>query len=195
MGECVKCGHRNVAGATACAQCTWPFSREAWTSTKQRIRRVTLDTGCVNAKGLDADLNTLEQWAASGCLELQRSGAMLQELSGEARVAKAKSLPPHPGLFTLGVSALGGPDVLAGPDLPKELEQILFPTAHPLTDNQRYDVEHLRLHVRTGGDVFVTLNPNDFITRGRHETLRSFGIWVLSPDELVGLLRELYGWQ
>ena len=118
MGECVKCGHRNGAGATACVQCTWPFSREAWTSTKQRIRRVTLDTGCVNAKGLDADLNTLEQWAASGCLELQRSGAMLQELSGEARVAKAKSLPPHPGLFTLGVSALGGPDVLAGAELP-----------------------------------------------------------------------------
>ena len=94
-----------------------------------------------------------------------------------------------------GRSALGGPDVLAGPDLPGELRQILFPTASPLTENQRNDVEHLRLHVRTGGDVFVTLNPNDFITRGRHEMLRSFGIWVLSPGELVGLLKESYGWQ
>ena len=119
---------------------------------------------------------------------------MLGELAGEPRVAKARSLAPHPGLFTLG-SSVGGPGVLAGPDLPGELQQILFPTANPLTENQRYDVEHLRLHVRTGGDVFATLNPNDFITRGRQETLRSFGIWVLSPSALVGLLTELYGWR
>lgn len=131
---------------------------------------MTLDTGCVNAKGLDADLNTLERWAA---------GVMLTELSGKARVAKAKSLPPHPDLFTLDVSAsaLDALDVLAGPDLPKELRQILFPTAHALTDRQRYDVEHLRLHVRTGGDVFVTLNSNDFVKRGRQKTLHLFGGW------------------
>jgi hypothetical protein len=119
---------------------------------------------------------------------------MLGELAGEARVVKARSRAPHPGLFTLGSSILGGPGVLAGPDLPSELQEILFPTAKSLTENQRYDVEHLRLHVRTGGDVFVTHNPNDFITRGRQETLRSFGIWALSPSELVGLLTELYGW-
>lgn len=195
MGECVKCGHRSSPGADACGQCTWPFTRDAWGSSKLRIRRVTLDTGCVNAKGLDPDLNTLERWAAAQYLELQRSDAMLGELTGEARVAKARSLAPHPGLFTLGSSALDGPDILAGPDLSGELQQILFPTASPLTENQRNDVEHLRLHVRTGGDVFVTLNPNDFITRGRQETLRSFGIWVLSPSELVGLLTELYGWR
>ncbi|MGH8831860.1 MAG: hypothetical protein ACREXV_12315 [Polaromonas sp.] len=149
----------------------------------------------MNAKGRDPDLNTLERWAATGSLELQRSEAMLRELAGEARVEKAQRLASHPELFTLGSSILGGPDVLAGPDLPDELQQILFPTAKPLTDNQRHDVEHLRLHVRTGGDIFVTLNPNDFITRGRQETLRSFGIWVLSPKELVGLLSEIYGWQ
>lgn len=120
---------------------------------------------------------------------------MLGELAGEARVAKARSLAPHPGVFILDHSTLGGPDVLAGPDLPGALQQILFPTANPLTENQRYDVEHLRLHVRTGGDVFVTRNPNDFITRGRQEMLRSFGIWVLAPPELVGLLTELYGWR
>ena len=120
---------------------------------------------------------------------------MLKELSGGARVAKAKSLEPHPGLFTFGVSSWGGPDVLAGPDLPSELQQIHFPSAHPLTEDQRYDVEHLRLHVRCGGDVFVTLNTNDFITRGRQETLRSFGIWVLSPRDLVALLLEVYGWR
>jgi hypothetical protein len=118
---------------------------------------------------------------------------MLRELAGRGRIVKAQSLGPHPGLFTLGQS-LGGPGVLAGPDLADELQQILFPTANPLTENQRHDVEHLRLHVRTGGDVFATLNHNDFITRGRQEALRSFGIWVLSPGDLVGLLADLYQW-
>jgi hypothetical protein len=153
-----------------------------------------LDTGCVNAKGLDPDLNTLERWAAAGHLELQRSNAMLGEITGAPRVTKARRFPQHPRLFTLGPSALGGPGVLAGPDLADKFQQILFPTANPLTQNQRYDVEHLRLHVRTGGDAFVTMNPNDFITRGRQETLRSFGVWVLSPGDLVRLLIELYGW-
>ena len=195
MSECVKCGHRNITNATACDQCTWPFSRDAWKTSRLRIRRVTLDTGCLNARERDPNLNTLERWAATGFLELQRSEAMLSELAGKARVEKAQRLARHPGLFTLGSSILGGPDVLAGPDLPDELQQILFPTARPLTDNQRHDIEHLRLHVQTGGDIFVTLNANDFITRGRQETLRSFGIWVLPPKELVGLLSELYGWQ
>ena len=195
MPECVKCGHRNTTDSPACAECTWPFTRDAWEASKLRIHRITLDTGCVNAKGRNLDLNTLEHWAAVGQLELQRSDAMLTEITGHARVAKAQSLPPHPGLFTLGRSGLGGPDVLAGPDLSEELQRILFPTANPLTENQRSDVEHLRLHVRTGGDAFVTLNPNDFITRGRQETLRSFGVWVLSPGDMVDLLVELYGWQ
>jgi len=61
---------------------------------------VTLDTGCVNARGLDPDLNTLERWAATGSLELQRSEAMLSELAGKARVEKAERLGRQPGLFT-----------------------------------------------------------------------------------------------
>jgi hypothetical protein len=189
----VKCGNDNPLQADACSACTWPLALSGWKSTT-RHRRVTLDTGCVNAKGRDADLNTLERWNVAGLIELQRSEAMLDELEGEARVAKARALQPHPGLFTLDVSVLDGPDVLAGPDMPIELEEILFPTVSPLTDNQRHDIEHLRLHVRTGGDVFVTHNRNDFITRGRQEELRSHGIWVMSPSELVGLLTELCGW-
>lgn len=194
MASCVRCGFENQANVENCGQCTWPFARSAWLSTTRKIRRLTLDTGCINAKGRDPDLNTLEKWQASGDLELQRSSAMLAELKGADRIAKANSLGPHPNLFTVGSSAIGGADVLAGPDLPHELQQVLFPTANPLTENQRNDIEHLRQHVRTGGDVFVTHNPNDFITRGRQETLASCGVWVLSPSEVVTLLRDLYGW-
>lgn len=192
--ECVRCGANNSLTATTCGRCTWPLAWSGWSSTTVRIKRITLDTGCINLKQKNDDLNTLERWAGEGRLELQRSPAMLQELTGDARVAKAQTLEPQPSLFTLGVSALGGGDVLAGPDLPQELKQILFPTAASLTDNQRQDVEHLRLHVRTGGHVFVTLNPNDFITRGRQDTLASFGVWVMSPQQMVQLLRQLYRW-
>lgn len=193
--ECVKCGHHNKKGAAACAGCTWPFSREAWKTTSLRPRRVTLDTGCINAKGRNRDLNILESWAQTGQIELQRTDTMLKELKGRHRVQKASSLAPQPELFTLDASVLGGPDVLAGPDMSEELRRILFPTASALTANQERDVEHLFHHVRTGGDLFVTLNLNDFITHGRQDALRLVGIWVVTPPQAVELLKEVHGWQ
>jgi len=194
MAECVKCGSDIPTGAAGCSSCTWPFSIEAWPQSSLKIHRLTLDTGCINAKGKNEALNVLERWAQEGLLELQRSDAMLEEIEGEARVAKAEAMAEHPGLFILDQSVLDGPDVLAGPDLEADLQGLLFPTAHPLTDNQSNDVEHLRLHVLTGGDVFVTLNRNDFITRGRQEALRACGIWVMQPPEIVELLKNLYKW-
>lgn len=194
MPECVKCGQHNPRSIAACARCTWPLIGSAWLSTTFIIRRISLDTGCVNAKGKDPSLNTLEQWASFGYLQLQRSDVMLQELIGDARVTKAQSIETHPGLFILGASMLDGPDVLASPDLRNDLRRILFPTANPLTSNQVNDIEHLRLHVQTGGDAFVTLNINDFITRGRQTALAAIGIWVFTPKEIVTLLMKLYNW-
>ncbi len=194
MPECAKCGYTNSANAQACIKCTWPFNQNAWTSTTLKIRRITLDTSCINAKGRNPDLNILERWEKAGHLDLQRSDVMLKELVGEERIAKAKLLGTLPELFSFP-GLLSGSAVLAGPDLHRELQNILFPTAKLLTENQLFDVEHLRLHVRMGGDVFVTLNSNDFITRGRQDVLASFGVWVLSPAEVVSLLRDLYGWQ
>ncbi len=195
MTRCVKCGIEILTDVRSCSACTWPFSLDAWPETSIQIHRITLDTGCINAKGRNKWLNTLERWAARGLLELQRSDAMLTELSGDERVAKAESIPQHPRLFVLDSSTLHEPEVLAGPDLWPELREELFPTAHPMTSNQVHDIEHLRTHIRTGGDVFVTLNPNDFIKRGRQERMRACGIWVMWPKEIVDLLHSLYGWQ
>jgi hypothetical protein len=194
MQKCVKCGAGISVGSTRCSSCTWPFSPEAWRHSALPIRRITLDTGCINAKRKNEALNTLERWADEGRLRLQRSDVMLGELEGDARVQKAVALDEHPGLFSPEESVLDGPNVLAGPDMRTELQHVLFPTAWPLTSNQRHDVEHLRLHVLTGGDAFVTLNSNDFISRGRQELLRVCGIWVLQPPELVALLKNLYEW-
>lgn len=192
--ECVKCGEQNVGGVESCAQCTWPSALPAWKSTSFWIRRITVDTGSIHAKGQTPELNTLERWEAEGKIELQRSDAILQELRGEVRAMKAQSVRAQPGLFSLDPGVLEGSDVLAGPDLRSELEEILFPDAQPLTDSQVHDVEHLRRHVLAGSDVFVTLNVNDFVLRGRSEELRARGIWVLTPTELVTLLSELYEW-
>ena len=192
--HCVRCGGDNRLGAAACTDCRWPFTLEAWADVERPPYRITLDTSCINARRQNQDLNVTELWAQQGRLALQRSDAMLGEIKGEARVSKAAAMPPHPGLFTLGVSTLGGPGVLAGPDMGPELEAILFPTSATLTSNQRQDVEHLRKHIQTGGDVFVTLNPNDFIIRGRQERFRSVGIWVMSPAELVSLLKSAFRW-
>lgn len=139
--ECMKCGHRNPKGAAACEKCTWPFSRDAWKRTTYLPCRITLDTGCINAKGQDGDLNTLENWAKAGRVEFQRTDAMLKELKGPRRIQKASSLPRQPNLFTLGMSVLGGGDVLAGPEITEDVRRIIFPTARPLTENQQRDVE------------------------------------------------------
>ena len=119
---------------------------------------------------------------------------MLSELQGGGRISKAGTLGDHPGLFTVGLSRVGGPDVIAGPDLREELRQLLFPTSAVLTRNQEHDIEHLRQHIQTGGDVFVTLNRRDFIIRGRQGALRRTGVWVMTPGELVSLLRDHFGW-
>ncbi len=140
-------------------------------------------------------LNTLEKWGSQGLLHIERSSVFLQELKGPAdRMAKGKAIPEHPGLFTLGTSALGGSDVLAGPDIGTHLKQILFSKVPTLTPNQQNDVEHLRQHVRTGRDIFVTLDTNDFIKQNKQVTLTQLGIWVFTPAEAVAHLKRLYGW-
>jgi len=196
MIECVKCGHHNSLDAPACVRCTWPFTTDAWASTDRfRIKRVTIDTNCINSKREDIDLNTLEKWSTEGLLTLQRADVLLKELKGsDQRVAKGKSFDEHPELFRIGISALGSGHVLAGPDMQDQIRRILFPTTRTLTVNQENDVEHLRQHIQTGGDAFITKNTKDFINNGKQERLAYFGIWVLTPTELVTLLRRLYQW-
>jgi hypothetical protein len=196
MRECVKCGRYLSPDLNACPFCTWPLSIDAWLTTERfRIKRITVDTNCVNSKQKDEYLNTLERWENEGRLTLQRSNVFLEELKGpEQRTTKGQSIQAHPGLFTLDISVLDGGDVLAGPDLEEPLQQILFPTTKNRNKNQNYDVEHLRQHIRTGGDVFLTMNTSDFIKHGKQAMLSRLGIWVFTPQELVELLRRLYGY-
>jgi len=121
---------------------------------------------------------------------------MFNELArpgGEKYVEKASAFEDHPPLFILGSSFLDSGAVLAGPDWWFSLKSILFPRPQ-ISHRQNSDIQHLRQHIRTGGDVFVTLNTKDFIKHGKQEELQSLGVWVFHPNELVPFLQNLYGW-
>lgn len=164
----------------------------AWADTDLVIKRVTIDTGCINQLQKDDDLNTLEHWEKEGHITLQRSDALLAELKGRPRIEKAELIEPLPPVWVLGTSGLGIDTRLAGPDMTELARKIMFPTTDILTGKQNYNVEHLQAHVLTGGDVFVTKNPNDFLVRRKKESLMSLGIWVFQPADLVELLHDLY---
>lgn len=184
--NCIRCGLEVVDGS--CRGCTWPYTPAAWALWDRSRRpcfRITLDTGCVNARQKIADLNQLEAWSKAGRISLQRSGVLLEELKGRRRIIKAQSLNPQPSLWTLGRSSLG-PDehaVLAA-QMPSEdtLTKILFPTTRHLTAGHRRDAQHLQWHVHTGGDLFVTRDL-DFLRQ--NQKLYQIGIWVFAPAEAV----------
>lgn len=194
--ECVKCGKINPFGSPACIKCSWPFSPEAWKSTSHKIESITIDTGCINVKQMNNNLNKLEAWASEKKIIITRSHTMMKELTGKDRKNKAVSVNEHPEVWSLGsaTSKLGINTNIAGPDMTEPLKRIMFPTTQIVNVNQAYDIEHLQSHLHSGGDVFVTLNPQDFILRGKKEKLSSLGIWAFNPDELVDFLNTLYGW-
>ena len=156
-----------------------------WDRSRRHNFRITLDTGCVNARQMDADLNQLETWNKAGRISLQRSRVLLEELQGQQRIAKAHSFNPQPPLWTLDRSSLGpGEQAVLAARMPEEdvLTRILFPTTRGLTAGHRRDAQHLQWHVHTGGDLFVT-RDGDFLRH--HQELYHIGFWVFRPAEAV----------
>jgi hypothetical protein len=120
----------------------------------------------------------------------------MAELKGLGRIRKGQQIEQHPRVFGFGVprsSGLGDPGyVLAGSLVPLDvLRAALFPTTSmkALTTNQQRDLEHIQDHLRTGGDVFVHLNPTDFCRHGRREALYRMGVWASTPIEAVDHLK------
>src|SRR5438034_7831769 len=116
-GDCVRCGHRNVQDVEACHDCGWPFTLGAWQGSRFLLRRLSLDTNCVNALQKVPDLNVLEHWANLGRIVLERSDAFLDELKGMLRRQKAETIAAHQLVWRLGIvgaSELGVNTFLAG---------------------------------------------------------------------------------
>lgn len=194
MIKCIKCGTSKSEPSNVCPACTWPTSYKGWDLTKLKVKRITFDVCCVNSLEKDEALNIIEKWSKQGLVEVQKAHVFMGELKGEKRIKKGCKISNHPNVAILGNVTLGGLDVLGGPDMKDEIREMLFPTTKEPTKKQINDVQHLREHVETGGDIFVTFD-NHFIKNGKQESLRQFGIWVFKPKETVEFLKKCYSWQ
>lgn len=194
LHACVKCGHVNSDDAQKCADCEWPLVLTAWKSSRFTIRRITVDTCCINARQHDEAMNRLERWDAQGKLVLERTPAMTRELKGSGRIEKSARLASQQPVWVLGASTLGRDTFPAGPDRGEALVRELFPDARKMISNDYEDAEHLRMHVIHGADAFVTNDKRAFLLGGRQEYQRRMGVWIFQPPELVQLLEALHAW-
>jgi len=194
--KCIHCGVGAV-GPDNCTTCSWPYSEKGWLNFKMDLRRITIDTCCINAKQAHNTLNQLEKWKSEGKIEIQKSTPFSVEAQGNLkRAAKDRQVSGHPTASVLGPGfSLGDGSVLAGPDLRKEIQTILFPGVTVLSRGQERDILHLTEHVRTGGHLFLTLDRSDFIAGNKEKKLLSFGIWAVTPEKAVNLLISVYGWK
>lgn len=193
--KCIHCGVGKV-GPDNCSACSWPYSENGWSNFRLGLRRITIDTNCVNVKQALLPLNLLEKWAEEGKIEIQKSSPFSIETQGNTkREAKEKSVASHPELFMLGSDCFDGSAVLAGPDLREEIQAVLFPSVTCLSIGQKRDVQHLAEHVRTGGHLFVTIDTSDFISGNKEKKLRSLGIWAVTPEKAVELFDLVYDWE
>ncbi len=94
------------------------------------------------------------------------------------------------GPFRLDISALDGPDALTSDmdaQLARELELTLWPgggSRNPKRSRSRLtDVDHLLVHLRSGRDVFVTLDRDVLDKRG--QLRKRFGVRVATPSEVL----------
>lgn len=194
MIKCIKCGASKSESSDICPACTWPTSYRGWELTKLKVKRITFDVCCVNALEKDDELNIIEKWSKQGLVEVQKAHVFMDELRGEKRIKKGQRLHNHPNIAIFGNTTFGGLDVLGGPDMKEEIREMLFPTTKELNQRQKNDAQHLREHVETGGDLFVTFDGH-FIKHGKQKSLRQFGIWVFKPKKAVAFLNRYYGWQ
>jgi hypothetical protein len=169
------------------------------------VRRFTLDTTCIIAAvGGEQGSNQIEE-----LVELARSGKIgivitsgfevdQRRATNERRQANLEWLGrapilPVPGPFRLGMSHLGGPDVLTDDDIPAVDEAIstivlgMKPKEAPTKRMQ--DVHHLTAHHMAKCDAFVTLDYDDMI-RNRDELKSKVGIVIVTPSGAVAMARN-----
>lgn len=187
---CCRCSTALQAQAINCPGCTWPCHPDGWSRNRRPLRRLTLDTGCVNARGQCANLNQLEAWQVAGHIVLERTPAM-KELRGAARIARADTIKRQPRLF-MDIGGGWGNSVLPARLVPiEDLRLLLIPKTTPaaMSVNWLRDLEHLQHHVRTGADLWITKDTAaGFIDSPRREALYRIGIWAFTPLQAVAHL-------
>ncbi len=89
-----------------------------------------------------------------------------------------EQVEPQGGVFTLDVSSLDGPDMLAGGNL--DSTKSLF------NKKSETDFMHIYGAYLNGNEYFITDNPRDFINDGRREELEAeLGLKVRRTEEFL----------
>jgi hypothetical protein len=169
------------------------------------VRRFTLDTSCIIAAvGGEQGSDQIEElvelarsekigiFITSGFEVDQRSATNERRQANLEWLAGAPILPV-PGPFRLGMSHLGGPDVLTDDDIPAVDEAIsmivLGKTPAEAPTKRMQDVHHLTAHHMAKCHAFVTLDYDDMI-RNRADLKSKLGIEILTPSEAVAMARN-----
>ncbi len=83
-----------------------------------------------------------------------------------------------PAGFTIGVSLIGGEDVIVDDDSANIYKQV-----RDLIGKYNYqDARQLEAHFRSGNDVFISGDKDDILNHKKK--LKNMGITVMSPEEL-----------
>jgi hypothetical protein len=169
------------------------------------MRRFTLDTSCVVAavgeEPAGDQIEELVELARSGKIGIvitsgfevdQRRATNNRRQANLEWLARAQILPV-PGPFRLGMSHLGGPDVLTNDDIPAVDEAIstivVGMTSGEAPTKRMQDVHHLTAHHMAKCDAFVTLDDDDMI-RKRADLKSKVGIVILTPPEALAMARD-----
>ena len=176
--------------------------------------RFTLDTGCVIAivrreqPGTPpeqlAALESLIELARAGTIDLQLAAAYERDFDryrgDEGRQRQLEWLQQAPiaaepvgGLFIIGVSRLGGPDVIASEndgDFALAVRNVLDPTfdgsklhdaSHTKLAKRTSDTDHLIAHHRSAAHAFVTLDECTILVH--RDALAQLCVKVCWPTE------------
>lgn len=162
--------------------------------------RVTIDTNCINVKGMQSAVNRLEHLGQRGVIKLTMTFVTATELKsdrtkfGEARRQKAARLPTARSGFMIGRSTVGGPDVIGGPDAYAYVDAIgaiIRPGVswEGIDENTQRDILHLSAHRTYGWEMFVTSDGG--ILDHSDSLLEKIGIRVMTPETALLALEAM----
>ncbi len=175
---------------------------------------ITLDHCCIvyayeespSAAAHRRDVRQLLDLLDRGVIRISTTSAGIRDLDRDPDEERRRRLldairqgPPLPvrgDPFRLGISRLGGPDMLGFEDQEERIERItriLFPTfsgSHPRAVSRKADIDHLVTHQLSGNDVFVTANTKDFTASKRRRLWREEGIAVMAPAEALMWVKQ-----
>jgi hypothetical protein len=175
--------------------------------------RATVDTApwldLLDRKGCVAEMDRMLSWhdslrirlfASSRLFDPDTDGMDLQQVAELRSLLARHDIQVAGAAFRLGMSRLGGPDLLSGPPTTRSREEIrrfvevvgADPSTLPPSAlgkafaRKAADYDALQTHFATGNDAFVTLDTKDYLhisRRGAYAT--RLNLVIQSPADFV----------